>query len=322
MEAVIQERYGAPADVLELRDIDVPSPGDGEVLLRVSAAGISIGDWLVVSGMPYFARPGYGLTKPKQRVAGQEVAGRVEAVGPGVTRFAVGDEVFGFCDGAFAEMAVGAASSLAPVPDRASPPQAAAVPVSGTTALQAVRDAGAIGSGQRVLIVGASGGVGTFAVQIAKAFGADVTGVASTRNIDMVRKIGADRVIDYTNESITDVTQPFDLIVDTAGNTSIADLRSVLTPKGTLVIVGGSGSALSMGFGRTVLAAVISPFVGQQLRPFLAKRRAEDLDALSELIDSGELSPVIDRLFPLSDVAEAYDHVGRRHTHGKSIITV
>lgn len=322
MKAVLQERYGAPADVLEMREIDDPTPGDGEVLVRVHAAGISIGDWLVVRGLPYFARPGYGLTKPKQRVAGLELAGRVEAVGQNVTRFQVGDEVFGFCNGAFAEMAVGAASGLVPMPKNVSPALAAALPVSGTAALQAVRDAGGISSGQRVLIIGASGAVGTFAVQVAKAFGADVTAVCSTRNVDMVRKIGADAVIDYTTESITDVAQPFDAIVDVAGNTPLADLRSVLNPDGTLVIVGGSGGPMSMGFGRTVAAAAISPFVGQQLRPFLAKQQGDDLDALHELIDAGELTPVIDRSFPLSDFAEAYAYIGKRHAQGKSVITV
>jgi 2-desacetyl-2-hydroxyethyl bacteriochlorophyllide A dehydrogenase len=322
VKAVVQERYGPPRDVLDLRDVDEPSAGEGEVLVRVDAAGISIGDWLVVSGMPYFARPGYGLTRPKQTVAGLEVAGRVEAVGSGVSDLEIGDEVFGFADGAFAELVAAPAVGLVPKPESLAPEQAAALPVSGTGALQAVRDAGKAAAGESVLIIGASGAVGTFAVQVAKALGTEVTAVCSTRNVDLVRKIGADTVIDYTSERITDSGRHYDLIVDVAGNNPLSDLRSALTAKGRLIIVGGSGSPWSMGFGRTIAAAVQSPFVGQQLKPFFARPSREDLTALAELADTGNLSPVIDRSFPLSDILEAYDHVGGRHTQGKSVITV
>lgn len=321
MKAIVQDRYGRPRDVLELREVEEPTAADGEVLVRVGAAGISIGDWLVVSGMPYFARPGYGFMRPKQRIAGLEVAGRVEAVGRGVTDLEPGDDVFGFANGAFAELVAAPANGLARKPESLSPERAGAVPVSGTAGLQAVRDAGSARAGEQVLIIGASGAVGTFAIQVAKALGAEVTGVCSTRNVDLVRKIGADHVVDYTSERITDSGRTYDLIVDIAGNTPLSELRGALTPDGRLVIIGGSGGPWSMGFGRTVAAAVQSPFVGQQLKPFFANQRKEDLIALAELIDAGDLSPVIDRAFPLSETLEAYDHVGARHTQGKSVIT-
>ena len=320
MKAIVQHTYGAPDDVLELQDIDEPVVEDDEVLVRVHASSVAIGDWLVARGLPYFARVGYGLFKPRNRVAGFDVAGRVEAVGRNVKSFQPGDEVFGSCRGALAEYVAVAEDALALKPANLTLEQAAAVPISAFAALQALRDAGRIRQGEEVLIIGASGGVGTFAVQIAKAFGADVTGVCSTT--EMVRSLGADRVIDYTREDIAQHGRRYDLIVDIAGNRSLSDLRRALTPKGTLVIVGGSGGPWFMGFGRTLRALVLSPFVRQRLRPFFSKAKTEDLVALKELIEAGEVTPVIDRTYPLSSSAEALGYVGERHTQGKTVITV
>lgn len=322
MKAIVHDTYGSPDAVLEFRDIDKPVVTDDEVLVRVRAAAVGIGDWLVVSGLPYVARLGYGLRKPKKSVAGFEVAGRIEAVGRNVTQFQPGDEVFGWCNGAFAEYVAVSADALALKPANLTLEQAAAVPISAFAALQALRDTGQIQPGQTVLIIGASGGVGTFAVQLAKAFGAEVTAVCSTRNVDLVRSIGADHVIDYTREDITHSGQHYDLILDMAGNRSLSDLRRALTPTGTLVIVGGSGGPWLMGIGRTVRALVVSPFVRQRLRPFFSKGRQEDLVVLKELIEAGKVTPVIDRTYPLSATPGAIRYLGERHTQGKTVITV
>jgi NADPH:quinone reductase-like Zn-dependent oxidoreductase len=322
MKAIVQDKYGAPQDVLELQETDKPTIGDDNVLVRVHAAGVHIGDWLTINGLPYLIRlMGFGLTKPKNSVPGMEFAGHVEAVGNNVGKLQPGDEVFGWCEGAFAEYVSVSQDALVPKPANVTFEQAAAVPISGFTALQAVRDQGKVESGQQVLVIGASGGVGTYAVQIAKSFGAEVTGVCSTRNVDMVRSIGADHVIDYAQEDIAQSGQRYDVILDMAGNRSLSDLRGALTPKGTLVIVGGSGGRWLMGFGRTLRAVALSPFVSQNLRQFMSTENREDLVALKELIESGEVTPVIDRTYALSEAAEAVGHVGERHTRGKTVIT-
>ena len=322
MKAIVQNRYGPPEDVLDLRDIDTPVIKDTEVLVRVHAAAVGIGDWLIARGLPYLARLGYGLRKPGHTVAGLEVAGLVEAVGKHVTQFRVGDEVFGWCHGAFAECVAVAEDALAPKPANLTFEQAAAVPISAFAALQALRDAGQVQPGQTVLVIGASGGVGTFAVQLAKAAGAEVTAVCSTRNVDLVRSIGADHVIDYTQQAITQRGQRYDLILDMAGNRPLSELRRALAPEGTLVFVGGSGGPWLMGMGRTIGALVMSPIVRQRLRPFFSKPRKADLVVLKELIEVGKVTPIIDRTYPLSATPQAIDYLGQRHTRGKTVISV
>jgi NADPH:quinone reductase-like Zn-dependent oxidoreductase len=323
MKAIIHNTYGSPEDVLEFQEVKKPTVGDDDVLVAVHAAGVHIGDWLVTSGLPYLIRlMGYGLRKPKTNVPGMELAGSVIAVGKNVEQFQIGDEVFGFGKGAFAEYASIPQDALVLKPANATFEQAAAVPISAFTALQGVRDHGEVQPGQKVLIIGASGGVGTFAVQIAKAYGAEVTGVCSTGNVDMVRSIGADHVIDYTKGEITGGGQRFDVILDMAGNRSLSALRRALTPKGTLVIVGGSGGRWLMGFGRTIRALMLSPFVSQKLRQFISATTKEDLVVLQGLIEAGKIAPVVDRTFPLSATAEAIAYVGERHTQGKTVLTV
>jgi NADPH:quinone reductase-like Zn-dependent oxidoreductase len=321
MQAILHSRYGPP-DGLELNDIDQPVVTDDAVLVRVHAAAVGKGDWLTVQGLPYVARLRYGLPKPKHNVPGFDVAGRIEAVGPNVTQLQPGDAVFGWCDGSFAEYASVPQGQLVLKPANLSFEQAAAVPISGFAALQALRDTGGVQPGQQVMIIGASGGVGSFAVQIAKAFGAEVTGVCSTKSVDLVRSIGADHVIDYTQEDFTRSGQRYDLILEMAGNRSLADLRRALTPKGTLVLVGGSGGRWFMGTGRTLRAVLVSPFVGQRLRSFFSKPKGGDLVVLKELLEAGKITPVIDRTFPLSETAEAIRYVGERSTQGKTVITV
>ena len=321
MKAIVHSRYGPP-DVLELKDIDKPVVNDDDVLVRVHAAAVGKGDWLTVGGLPYVARLRYGLPKPKHPVPGFDVAGHIEAAGSNVTRLQPGDEVFGWCEGSFAEYAAVPESQLAPKPTRLTFEQAAAVPISGFAALQALRDTGGVQPGQQVVIIGASGGVGSFAVQLATAYGAEVTGVCSTKSADMVRSIGADHVIDYTKEDFTRTGQRYDLILEMAGNRSLADLRRALTPKGTLVLVGGSGGKWFMGTGRTLRAVVVSPFIRQRLRSFFSKPRGADLVVLKELIEAGKVTPVIDRTFPLNAAPEAISYVGERSTQGKTVITV
>jgi NADPH:quinone reductase-like Zn-dependent oxidoreductase len=321
MQAIIHSRYGPPA-ALELKDVDTPVITDDAVLVRVHAAAVGKGDWLTVQGLPYVARLRYGLHKPKHPVPGFDVAGRIEAVGSNVTQLQPGDEVFGWCEGSFAEYAPVPQGQLARKPANLTFEQAAAVPISGFAALQALRDTGGVQPGQQVVIIGASGGVGSFAVQLAKAFGAEVTGVCSTKSVEMVRSIGADQVIDYTQQDFTRTGQRYDLILEMAGNRSLADLRRALTPKGTLVLVGGSGGRWLMGTDRTLRAVLVSPFVGQRLRSFLSKPREQDLVVLQELLEAGKLTPVIDRTFPLSETAEAIRYVGEKSTQGKTVITV
>jgi NADPH:quinone reductase-like Zn-dependent oxidoreductase len=321
MQAIVHSRYGPP-DGLELRDIEKPAISDDAVLVRVHAAAVGKGDWLTVRGLPYIARMRYGLPKPKHPVPGFDVAGHIEAVGPNVAQLQPGDEVFGWCDGSFAEYASVPEGQLALKPGNLTFEQAAAVPISGFAALQALRDTGGVQPGQTVVIIGASGGVGSFAVQLAKAFGAEATGVCSTQSLDLVRSIGADHVIDYTQQDFTRTGQRYDLILEMAGNRRLADLRRALTPKGTLVLVGGSGGRWFMGTGRTLRAVVVSPFVGQRLRSFFSKPRGADLVVLKELIEAGKVTPVIDRTFPLSETPEAIRYVGERSTQGKTVITV
>jgi NADPH:quinone reductase-like Zn-dependent oxidoreductase len=321
VKAIVHSRYGAP-DVLELNDIDQPVVDHDAVLLRVHAAAVGKGDWLTVGGLPYVARMRYGLPKPKHPVPGFDVAGRIEAVGSNVTQLQPGDAVFGWCDGSFAEYASVPQGQLARKPTNLSFEQAAAVPISGFAALQALRDTGGVQPGQQVVIIGASGGVGSFAVQLAKAFGAEVTGVCSTKSVELVRSLGADHVIDYTKEDFTRSGQRYDLILEMDGNRSLADLRRALTPKGTLVLVGGSGGRWFMGIGRTLRAVVVSLFVRQRLRSFLSKPRGADLVVLKEFIEAGKVTPVIDRTFPLRETAEAIRYVGERSTQGKTVITV
>jgi NADPH:quinone reductase-like Zn-dependent oxidoreductase len=325
MQAIVQDAYGS-ADVLELAAIDKPVPTDNQVLVQVQAAGLHRGDWHVMTGLPYLIRivvPTLGLRKPKVRVRGMDVAGTVEAVGQHVTRFQPGDEVFGWCDGAFAEYACAPEDQLAAKPATLSFEQAAAVPISGFAALQGLRDVGEIQPGQTVLIIGAAGGVGSYAVQLAKAFGAQVTGVASTTQVELVRSIGADEVIDYTRADVTDGTRQWDLILDTAGRRSLSQLRRALTPKGTLVIVGGEGGGRWMGgFLRNLRAPVLSRFVGQRLRMLASKERPEDLQTLRELLEAGKLTPRIGRTYSLAEVPEAMRALEAGHTRGKVVITV
>jgi NADPH:quinone reductase-like Zn-dependent oxidoreductase len=326
MKAIVQDTYGS-TDVLELREIDRPAPTDGEVLVRVRAAGLHRGDWHVMTGLPYMIRivvPSLGLRRPKVPVRGMDVAGTVEAIGKDVTRFQPGGAVFGWCDGSFAEYAVAPEDQLAAKPTTLSFEQAAVVPISGFAALQGLRDVGEIQAGQRVLVIGAAGGVGSFAVQLAKAFGAQVTGVASTSQLELVRSIGADAVIDYTRQDVTDGTRQFDLILDCAGRRTLSQLRRALTPTGTLVIVGGEGGGRWMGgFLRNLRAPVLSRFVSQRLRMLASKERPEDLQTLRELLEAGQITPVIDRTFPLREVPEAFRQlVQGRGRGGKLVITI
>jgi NADPH:quinone reductase-like Zn-dependent oxidoreductase len=323
MKAIVQDTYGS-ADVLELRDIDKPEIADNEVLVRVHAAGVDRGAWHLMTGRPYLMRIiGFGLRAPKRRVRGREVAGRVEAVGKDVTRFRPGDAVMGIGEGTFAEYAPAREDKLVPKPANLTFEQAAAVPISAPTALHAVRDQGKIQPGQKVLVIGASGGVGTFAVQLAKAFGANVTGVASTAKMDLVRSIGADHVIDYTREDVADGRQRYDVILDIGGNRSLSHLRRALTPQGTLVLVGGEGGdRWTGGMGRQVRAVATSSFARQNMRMFINKERSEELRYLTELIEAGKLTPVIDRTYPLSEVPEAIRHLEAGHARGKVVITV
>ena len=325
MKAVVQDAYGSTA-VLGTRDIDKPEIGEDEVLVRVRAAGVNPGDWAIMSGLPFIARPVYGLRKPKNGVRGTDVSGTVEAIGNGVTRLQTGEEVFGWCSGlggAFAEYASVSEDALVPKPANLSFEQAAAVPMAGLVALQALRDHGNVRAGQKVLINGASGGIGTFAVQIAKALGAEVTGVCSTRNVEMVRSIGADHVIDYTREDFTQKDQRYDFILDNVANHSLSDLRGALTPTGTLVPNGGGfDNHWFAGGGRVIGAHVLNRFVSHRLRPFLVSPKLEDLVVLKELIEAGKVTPVIDRAYPLSETTEAIDHVGGGHARGKIAVTV
>jgi NADPH:quinone reductase-like Zn-dependent oxidoreductase len=323
VKAIVQDTYGS-ADVLELRDVEDPVVGEHDVLVRVRAAGCGPDVWHIMTGHPYMARLALGLRRPKIRIRGWDVAGIVDAAGSSVDGLRAGDEVMGTVEGSFAELAVGRLATLAPKPARLGFEAAAAVPVSGTTALQAVRDHGKVRAGQTVLVIGAAGGVGSFTVQIAKAFGANVTGVCSTSKTEFVRSIGADDVIDYTRDDFTDGSRRWDLIVDTAGRRSLSELRRALTRKGTLVIVGGDGGGpWTGGFFRGVFRApMLSLFVGQRLRGLNAKVSQELLRTLRELIEAGKVTPVIDRTYPLAEAPDAIRYLAEGHPRGKIVITV
>ena len=319
MKAIVHDKYGSP-DVLELKDIDKPIAGDNEVLVRVRAAGVNIGNWHLLRGVPYAMRPAVGLLKPKRKIPGLDLAGQVEAVGRAVTQFQPGEEVFGWCDGAFAEYACTDESNLLAKPANLTLEQSAAVGDSAFTALNAVRDQGMVEPGQKILINGASGGVGTFAVQIAKSFGAEVTGVCSTHNVELVRSIGADHVIDYTREDFTQDRHRYDVMLDLVGNRSLSDCRGSLTPRGTYVLVGVSEMGRWFGLARQIKVLSSSPFVRQRMRIFLTKHTKEDLAVLKELVEAGKVTPVVDRHFQLSEVPEALRYQGEGHPHGKIVI--
>jgi NADPH:quinone reductase-like Zn-dependent oxidoreductase len=322
MLAVVQDRYGS-ADVLGLARIARPEVADDEVLLRVHAAGLDRGTWHLMTGRPYLLRLGFGLSRPRNPVPGVDVAGTVVRVGSAVTRFSMGDEVFGFGKGSFAEYTVAREDKLARKPLNASFEQAAVVPVSAVTALQALCDVGRVEQGQSVLILGASGGVGTYAVQLAKAFGAEVTGVCSSAKLDLVRSLGADHVIDYTRDDFAAGTRRYDLILDIAGNPSLSRLRRALTPTGTAVIVGGEeGGDFSGGMNRQLRALALSPLVRQRLTMFIAKERSSGLERLTDLIETGALTPSIDRTYPLKQVPEAMRHLEAGKARGKVAIII
>jgi NADPH:quinone reductase-like Zn-dependent oxidoreductase len=322
MKGAVYDRYG-PADVVKISDIEKPVPKDGEVLIRVRAASVNPADWHFMRGTPYFLRMMTGLRKPKNRRLGADVAGQIEAVGSKVTQFKPGDEVFGICRGAFGEYACPSESAVAMKPDNVTFEHVASVPVAALTALQGLRDKGHIQAGQKVLINGASGGVGTFAVQIAKWFGAEVTGVCSTRNVEMVRSLGADRVIDYTREDFTQSGQRYDLIYDCSGNHSFSACRRVLNRKGIHVGVGGpSGKWMIGALASLITALLLSRFRSRKLVTFLAKASEKDLTLLGELMQAGKVTPVIDRRYRLSEVAEAIRYLETGHARGKVVITM
>jgi NADPH:quinone reductase-like Zn-dependent oxidoreductase len=325
MKAIVQDKYGS-ADVLELRDIDKPEIRDDEVLVQVHAAGVDRGVWHLMKGLPYFVRliiPDLGLRAPKHPVLGSDVAGVVAAVGKNVTRFEAGDEVFGIGKGSYAEYTSVLEAKLAPKPANRTFEQAAVVPISGLTALQAVRDGGNVQSGQKVLVLGASGGVGTFAVQIAKSFGAHVTGVCSTTKVDLVRSLGADDVIDYTGEDFAKGEQSCDVIIDTGGHSSLSHLRSALTPKGTVVIVGSETDGRWIGgFDRSIRAMLLSRFVSQKLVALVNSENHEDMIILKEMIEAGKVAPVMDRTFSLSEAPKAIRYLEEGHARGKVAVTV
>jgi NADPH:quinone reductase-like Zn-dependent oxidoreductase len=322
VKAIIQPEYGSP-DVLRFEEIDQPIAADHEVLVRVRAASVNPRDWHFLRGLPYVMRP-LGLRIPKSGVLGSDVAGQIEAVGSKVTRFRPGNEVYAHVTAdAFAEYACVPEEILGHKPANLTFEQAAAVPLAALTALQGLRDHGRVQPGQKVLVIGASGGVGTFTVQLGKFFGADITGVCSTRNVDMVRSIGADHVIDYTREDFTQSGRKYDLIFQLAGTRSPSDCRRALTPKGTLIVSSGDSRGHWIGpIGRILQALALSPFVGQRLSSFEAKPSARDLEVLKELIEAGKLSPVIDRAYSLSEVPEAIRYLEEVHARGKVVITV
>jgi len=322
-QAIVQDTYGD--DVFRLTQIATPPIADNEVLVRVHAAGMDRGTWHMMTGLPYLLRIiGFGLRRPKNRIPGLDVAGTVAAIGASVTRFAIGDEVFGIAKGSFAEYTAALENKLARKPSNLSFAQAAVVPVSGLTALQALRDAGQVESGQHVLIIGASGGVGSYAVQLAKAFGAQVTGVCSTKKLDLVRALGADYAIDYTQQDFSARITRYDLILDIGGSPALSRLRRVLTPTGTAVIIGGEeGGRFTGGFGRSLRASAMTPFLkGQRLTMFANKENADDLQLLTELIEAGKVTPSIDATYPLGKVRQAMRHLQTGTVRGKISITV
>jgi NADPH:quinone reductase-like Zn-dependent oxidoreductase len=323
MKAVVQDRFGPP-DVLKLSDTDLPEAGADDALVRVRAAALNPADWHIVRGDPLVARlMGVGLTRPKARVAGIDAAGVVEAVGANVRGLRIGDEVLGFCRGAFAEYACAAADLVVPKPANLTFEQAAAVPIAATTALRGIRDVGQVKAGQRVLVNGAGGGVGTYAVQIAAALGAEVTGVCSTRSVELVRSIGAAHVVDYTAQDFTDGQTRYDVIFDNVSSLPLTRLRRALTPKGILVLNGGGSPGHVFGPVAGILRAVVAnTFVSQRLRPLPSRQNREELLAVTGLIEDGKLTSVVDRTYPLAETAEGLRHVERGHSRGKAVVSV
>ncbi len=321
MQAAVRDVYGPP-EVVAVRDVERPEPRADEVLVKVCAAGVGPEVWHLMAGLPYAVRLVYGLRRPRDPVLGWDLAGRVESVGAKATAWKPGDEVFGAGVGTFAEYARAKATLLAAKPGALSYEQAAAIPVSAQTALQALRDKGRVRAGQRVLVIGASGGVGSYAVQLAVAFDTEVTGVCGPGGIGHVKALGAAEVIDYTREDVTDRDGRYDVVLDAAGNRPLSRLRRVLTPHGRLVLIGGEGGGRVLGMGRALKAQAMSPFLRQDLGSFLAKTRAADLDTLAGLIETGKLKPVIDRVLPLTEAADAIRHLREGHPHGKIVLTV
>lgn len=322
MRAIVHERYG-DAEVLRCASIDTPVPRDDEVLVEVRAAAIDRGTWHLMTGLPYLVRPAFGLRRPRQPVPGRDVAGTVVSAGRSVTRFRPGDEVFGIANGSLAEFAVAKESKLAPLPPGVTPEQAAAVPISGLTALQAVRDAGRVAFGHRVLVIGASGGVGTFAVQVAVAHEAEVTGMCSAAKADLVRSIGASHVVDHADGNPIDALGHFDVILDIAGVHRLGTLRGMLEPGGVLVLVGGEAGGRLLGVvPRQVVGALSGPLGRGRIVPFLSKERGDDIGLLGELVADGSVVPVIDASYPLADAAEAMRRLASGNVRGKVVITV
>jgi NADPH:quinone reductase-like Zn-dependent oxidoreductase len=319
MKAIVQDRYGS-ADVLKERTIERPAVGDDQVLVRVHAASVHVGDWVVMTGSPFIMRTATGLRRPKVQIPGTDVAGIVEAVGKDVTTLRPGDAVFGWCAGAFAEYAAANEDQFLRKPANLTFEQAAAVGVSATTALQLLRDNGKVRAGQKVLVNGASGGVGTFAVQIAKALGAEVAGVTSTRNVDLVRSIGADHVIDYTREDFTKAAERYDVILDNVGNHSMAQTRRVLKPTGTLISNGGAHAGGKLA--RTLRTMLVSMVVSQQAGPTIKTQNHDDLVALKDLVEAGKVTPVIDGTYPLSETSRAIARVATGRARGTIVVSV
>lgn len=319
MNAIVQHTYGAPGEVLALEEVARPAVGDDDVLLRVQAAGVNPGDCMLMRGKPLVLRAaGFGLLRPKHAIPGQDVAGRVEAVGANVQEFEPGDEVFGeISGGAYAEYASAPPHLIVPKPANLTFEQAAAVPIAALVGLQALRDVGRVRAGHQVLVIGASGGVGTFAVQIAKSVGAEVTGVCSTRNVELVRSLGADHVIDYTSEDFAATGRRYDFILDNVADRSLGELRRLLARGGTLVPNSSAG-----GLRRVFASLALSPVVGQRLRPFISTPNKPDLLALKDLIEADRVRPIIDRTYPLSDAAEALGYVEQGHARGKVVVSV
>jgi NADPH:quinone reductase-like Zn-dependent oxidoreductase len=319
MRAITQDAYGVPEEVLRLDDVDKPEVGDGEVLVRVRAAAVSGSDWHLLRGLPYAARPVVGVRRPRNRVPGLELAGTVEAVGAGVTATKVGDEVFGWCSGAFCEYAAVPEGQVTVKPANLTPAQAAAVPIAGFTALQAVRDAARVRAGQKVLVLGASGCVGTYAVQLAKHYGAEVTAVCGAAKAGMVADLGADHVLDHAAGPVT--ATGFDVVVDLFGNPSLRTLKRLLKPGGTVALVGGTGGRWFMGTDRWFRALLAAPFLGIKARPLVHKDRLDDLVLLRDLIEAGAVTPVLDRTYPLDEAATAIEDVRRGRVRGHAVVT-
>ncbi len=323
MKAIVQDVYGSK-DVLQLRELDKPIAGEGEVLVRVHAAGLDRGVWHMMTGLPYLIRIlGFGFRGPKIPVPGMDVSGEVESVGSGVTRFKVGDEVFGTCEGSFAEFVCTKEEKLALKPESSSFEEAAALPVSALTALHGLRDCAQLEAGQKILIIGAGGGVGTYAVELAKHYGAIVTGVCGPSKQELVRSVGADHVIDYTKDDFTELDERYDQIFDIAGNRPLSKLRRALAPRGTLVIVGGEeGDRWLGGTHRQIGALLLSPFVKHNLRSFISEENQADLQVVKELAEAGALKPVIGKTYPLEQAAVALEDIEAGHATGKSVILV